>query len=117
MINRFDNGGSAIQFNTPPLRGNGDTLRKRQRIGRDSNGDRYVSGKNPKRDESRALVFPRVPSALLAALLTFRLTTLNSFTWYDHAAVSRAVWFVGEIQYTQINPGAYRVTINLGGEV
>lgn len=117
MTNRFVNGALNVQFNTPPLRGTGESLRKRQRSAHDSNGARYVSDKHPARDEKRRLQFPRVPAATLAELLIFRGASLDTFTWYDHLGVSRVISFSGEVTYTPAQPGYYRIDIPIEGQI
>lgn len=116
-VNLFDNGTTQIQFNTPPERGNPDRLAKRQRAGFDSNAKRYITTKNPKRDESRTLVFPRVPEALVVSLRAFRLATKGLFTWWDHTGVSRQVKFAASpLRHKPVNPSAERVEIDVEGE-
>lgn len=117
-VNMFDNGFVQIQFNTPPDRGNPDRLAKRQLMGFDSNSKRYVTIKNRKRLESRTLVFPHVPDALVEELRIFRLGTPGLFTWWDHAGLSHQIRFAASpLRHKPVNPFAQRCEIDVEGEV
>lgn len=117
MINAFVSGAVTVQFETPPLRQGGDSPEIFQAEGRDSLGTQYIYDKSAIVRTSRRLVFPRVATATLTALLSFSTDTVRGaktkFAWYDHEGASRTVRLVDKIAHQEIGPDRHRVEVSL----
>ncbi len=117
MINAFVSGAVTVQFETPPLRQGGDAPELFQVEGRDSLGTQYIYDKGAIVRTSRRLVFPRVSTPVLEALLSFSTNTVRGaktqFTWYDHEGAVHTVRLIGKIEHQEVGPARHRVELSL----